>query len=108
MSVAPTARAAASTDSSCRTAVGTFVVRTESPSTSTASVNVPPTSTPRIATPLLCTAVAIRAFLFDFDGLILDTETASRAGWRWLYREHGFELPPEKWQLMVGTVGGWD
>jgi beta-phosphoglucomutase-like phosphatase (HAD superfamily) len=52
--------------------------------------------------------VAIRAFLFDFDGLIVDTETASRAGWQWLYREHGHELPPEKWALMVGTVGGWD
>jgi len=52
--------------------------------------------------------VAIRAFLFDFDGLILDTETASRAGWAWLYREHGYELPPEKWALMVGTVDGWD
>jgi HAD superfamily hydrolase (TIGR01509 family) len=51
--------------------------------------------------------VAIRAFLFDFDGLILDTETASRAGWEWLYREHGHELPPEKWALVVGTVGAW-
>ena len=71
-------------------------------------MNVPPTSTPRIATRVLCIAVPIRAFLFDFDGLILDTETASRAGWQWLYREHGHELPPEKWPLMVGTVGGWD
>jgi putative hydrolase of the HAD superfamily len=52
--------------------------------------------------------VAVRAFLFDFDGLILDTETAAREGWAWLYREHGHELPPEKWALMVGTVGGWD
>jgi HAD superfamily hydrolase (TIGR01509 family) len=52
--------------------------------------------------------VPIRAFLFDFDGLILDTETASRAGWQWLYREHGHELPPELWALMIGTVGGWD
>jgi HAD superfamily hydrolase (TIGR01509 family) len=52
--------------------------------------------------------VPIRAFLFDFDGLILDTESASRAGWQWLYRELGHELPPEKWKLMVGTVGGWD
>jgi HAD superfamily hydrolase (TIGR01509 family) len=52
--------------------------------------------------------VPTRAFLFDFDGLILDTETASRAGWEWLYREHGHELPPEKWALMVGTVDGWD
>jgi putative hydrolase of the HAD superfamily len=52
--------------------------------------------------------VAVKAFLFDFDGLILDTETASRAGWRWLYREHGHELPDEKWELVVGTVGAWD
>ena len=50
----------------------------------------------------------IRAFLFDFDGLILDTETASRAGWEWLYRRLGHDLPPEKWALMVGTVDGWD
>ncbi|MGZ4353914.1 MAG: HAD family hydrolase [Gaiellaceae bacterium] len=50
----------------------------------------------------------IRAFLFDFDGLIVDTEVPSRAGWEHVYREHGHELPPEKWALMVGTVGGWD
>lgn len=50
----------------------------------------------------------VRAFLFDFDGLILDTETASRGGWQWLYRQHGHELPPEKWALMVGTIEGWD
>ena len=49
-----------------------------------------------------------RAFLFDFDGLILDTETASQAGWAWLYAQHGHELPPDKWALMVGTVDGWD
>jgi beta-phosphoglucomutase-like phosphatase (HAD superfamily) len=53
-------------------------------------------------------AVPVRAFLFDFDGLIIDTETASRAGWAWLYERHGHELPPEKWALMVGTVNGWD
>jgi HAD superfamily hydrolase (TIGR01509 family) len=52
--------------------------------------------------------VPLRAFLFDFDGLILDTELASRAGWEWLYREHGHELPPEKWATLVGTHGGWD
>jgi HAD superfamily hydrolase (TIGR01509 family) len=52
--------------------------------------------------------VPVRAFLFDFDGLILDTETASRAGWEWLYRELGHELPYERWAQMVGTVDGWD
>jgi HAD superfamily hydrolase (TIGR01509 family) len=51
--------------------------------------------------------VTIRAFLFDFDGLILDTETAARAGWQWLYREHGHELPEDKWAMIVGTTGVW-
>ena len=51
--------------------------------------------------------MAIRAFLFDFDGLILDTETAARAGWEWLYREHGHELPQDKWATIVGTTGVW-
>jgi HAD superfamily hydrolase (TIGR01509 family) len=52
--------------------------------------------------------VSIRAFLFDFDGLILDTETASRAGWRWLYEQHGHELPDDLWITVVGTHSSWD
>jgi HAD superfamily hydrolase (TIGR01509 family) len=52
--------------------------------------------------------VPIRAFLFDFDGLVLDTEVPSRAGWELLYREHGHELPAEKWALVVGTRDAWD
>ena len=52
--------------------------------------------------------MAIRAFLFDFDGLILDTETASRAGWRWLYEQHGQALPDDLWSTVVGTHGAWD
>lgn len=51
----------------------------------------------------------IRAFLFDFDGLILDTETASRAGWEWLYERHGHELPHDRWATLVGTRdAAWD
>jgi HAD superfamily hydrolase (TIGR01509 family) len=49
--------------------------------------------------------VAIRGLLFDFDGLIVDTESASRAGWEWLYREHGHELPLDAWGTLVGTIG---
>jgi HAD superfamily hydrolase (TIGR01509 family) len=52
--------------------------------------------------------VATRAFLFDFDGLILDTETASRAGWRWLYEQHGQTLPDDLWITVVGTHSSWD
>ncbi|HUJ54413.1 MAG TPA: HAD family phosphatase [Gaiellaceae bacterium] len=53
--------------------------------------------------------MTIRAFLFDFDGLILDTELASRAGWELLYGEHGHELPAELWATLVGTTHAvWD
>jgi len=48
--------------------------------------------------------MTLRAFLFDFDGLILDTEFASRAGWERLYREHGQELPADMWATLVGTT----
>jgi HAD superfamily hydrolase (TIGR01509 family) len=48
--------------------------------------------------------VSVRALLFDFDGLILDTELASRAGWQMLYREHGHELPEDLWATLVGTT----
>lgn len=50
----------------------------------------------------------VKAFLFDFDGLLVETESASRAGWAWLYERHGQTLPPEKWGMLVGTVDGWD
>ena len=52
--------------------------------------------------------MALRGLLFDFDGLIVDTETPSRASWQELYREHGHELPLDRWATLVGTVGGWD
>ena len=46
----------------------------------------------------------IKALIFDFDGLILDTETPEIAVWKTIYAEHGFEYPLEKWSQ---TVGGW-
>jgi beta-phosphoglucomutase-like phosphatase (HAD superfamily) len=52
--------------------------------------------------------VAVRALLFDFDGLIVDTESPSFAAWRWLYGEHGQELPLEQWSAAIGTIGGFD
>src|ERR1700751_4053118 len=48
--------------------------------------------------------MTVRALLFDFDGLILDTELASRSGWELLYREHGHELPADLWATVVGTT----
>jgi HAD superfamily hydrolase (TIGR01509 family) len=49
--------------------------------------------------------VAIRGLLFDFDGLLIDTETPSRLAYEELYREHGHELPLERWATLVGTIG---
>ena len=53
--------------------------------------------------------MAIRGLLFDFDGLLIDTETPSRLAYEELYREHGHELPFDKWATLVGTIGApWD
>ncbi|HEY7707322.1 MAG TPA: HAD-IA family hydrolase [Gaiellaceae bacterium] len=50
----------------------------------------------------------IRALLFDFDGLIVDTETPSYASWQEVYREHGQELPLDRWAAIIGTIGGFE
>lgn len=47
----------------------------------------------------------LRGLLFDFDGLLVDTESPSRLGWEELYREHGHELPLDDWATLVGTIG---
>ncbi len=49
--------------------------------------------------------MAVRGLLFDFDGLIVDTETPAQASWQQVYREHGHELPLEQWLTLVGTIG---
>jgi HAD superfamily hydrolase (TIGR01509 family) len=48
--------------------------------------------------------VRIRGLLFDFDGLLVDTESPSRLVWEELYRDHGFELPRERWAGNIGTL----
>jgi HAD superfamily hydrolase (TIGR01509 family) len=52
--------------------------------------------------------MAVRALLFDFDGLIVDTESPHLASWRRLYAEHGHELTLERWSPAIGTLGGFD
>jgi putative hydrolase of the HAD superfamily len=52
--------------------------------------------------------VAVRGLLFDFDGLLVDTESPSLAAWRWLYEQHGQELALERWSAAIGTIGGFD
>ncbi len=45
----------------------------------------------------------IRALIFDFDGLILDTEGPIYRSWVEVYEEHGVTLPFELWVKTVGS-----
>lgn len=45
----------------------------------------------------------IRAILFDFDGLIVDTESVGYLTWRELYAQHGHELTVETYAQAIGT-----
>lgn len=47
----------------------------------------------------------LKALIFDFDGLILDTETPEVTVWQNIYKEYGFELPIEEWKKTVGGYG---
>ena len=43
------------------------------------------------------------AIVFDFDGLLVDTETPAYDAWSAIYREHGVELALSVWTKCVGT-----
>jgi HAD superfamily hydrolase (TIGR01509 family) len=47
----------------------------------------------------------ITALIFDFDGLILDTETPEFQVWQAIYREYGHELPAQEWSKIIGGYG---
>jgi len=46
--------------------------------------------------------------IFDFDGLIVDTEGPGFRAWSELYASHGCSLPFEKYSACIGTIGGFD
>jgi HAD superfamily hydrolase (TIGR01509 family) len=46
----------------------------------------------------------IRALVFDFDGLILDTEEPVYRSWLEVYEAHGVDLPFESWVQIVGST----
>jgi HAD superfamily hydrolase (TIGR01509 family) len=48
----------------------------------------------------------IKALVFDFDGLIVDTEVPIFRAWQRIYREHGQELPLARWLTIIGTASG--
>jgi HAD superfamily hydrolase (TIGR01509 family) len=45
----------------------------------------------------------IRALIFDFDGLILETEEPIYRSWKEVYEAHGVPLPFEQWVKTVGS-----
>ena len=48
----------------------------------------------------------IRALIFDFDGLILETEEPTYQSWAEVYQSFGFSLPFSTWKANVGTTQG--
>jgi len=49
-----------------------------------------------------------RALVFDFDGLILDTEGPEFKAWQEIYAAHGCHLALETWAVCIGTRGAFD
>jgi HAD superfamily hydrolase (TIGR01509 family) len=48
----------------------------------------------------------IKALIFDFDGLILETEGPSYQSWQALYHSFGLSLPFSTWSSIIGTTQG--
>jgi HAD superfamily hydrolase (TIGR01509 family) len=44
----------------------------------------------------------IKALIFDFDGLILDTESPELQSWQEIFSEHGYELGTDVWSDLIG------
>jgi HAD superfamily hydrolase (TIGR01509 family) len=50
----------------------------------------------------------VKLLVFDFDGLILDTEAPVYDAWQEIYGEHGLALAFEKWAACIGTADAFD
>jgi HAD superfamily hydrolase (TIGR01509 family) len=50
----------------------------------------------------------VDALIFDFDGLIVDTEGPGFRAWTEVYASHGCDLPFDKYSACIGTIGGFD
>jgi HAD superfamily hydrolase (TIGR01509 family) len=52
--------------------------------------------------------MTLAAIVFDFDGLIVDTENPGFISWQEIYREFGAVLSIDDWRHATGYVGGFD
>jgi HAD superfamily hydrolase (TIGR01509 family) len=50
----------------------------------------------------------IAALIFDFDGLIVDSESPGFQAWSEIYAAHGCSLPFDRYSACIGTIGGFD
>jgi HAD superfamily hydrolase (TIGR01509 family) len=50
----------------------------------------------------------VKLLVFDFDGLILDTEAPAYESWAEIYADHGETLEFEKWATCIGTHDTFD
>jgi HAD superfamily hydrolase (TIGR01509 family) len=50
----------------------------------------------------------IKAVIFDFDGLILETEVPALQSWSEVYKEYGHEVPMELWHGYIGSDRGFE
>jgi HAD superfamily hydrolase (TIGR01509 family) len=50
----------------------------------------------------------IKALIFDFDGLILDTEGPEYQSWQEIYQAYGCSLSLSKWTEAIGTLDTFD
>ena len=47
--------------------------------------------------------MAIEAIVFDFDGVIVETEEPSYLAWRQVWASYGQDLPLDEWAACIGT-----
>jgi HAD superfamily hydrolase (TIGR01509 family) len=50
----------------------------------------------------------IQALIFDFDGLIIDTEWPDFRSWQETYEAYGCTLSRDEWSRWIGTLGLYD
>jgi HAD superfamily hydrolase (TIGR01509 family) len=60
----------------------------------------------RLARPIGLAALSIEAVVFDFDGIIVETEEADYLAWREIWARHGLELRLDQWTPTIGTRQG--
>ncbi|MGI8792250.1 MAG: HAD family hydrolase [Acidimicrobiales bacterium] len=52
--------------------------------------------------------VELEALVFDFDGLVVDTERPELEAWQAVYRDYGVGLTLDEWAHCIGTVDAFD